>query len=378
MRNGITRRPEYDAVIIGGGFYGCSIALALAPRLPRILILEREGDLLTRASYGNQARVHNGYHYPRSLLTALSSAANYPQFRSEFSDCIDEAFVHVYAIARGSSKVTAYQFRKFCDRAGIPLRKPPAVVARLFNPARIEEVFAVEECAFDAVKLRAHMDAKIRAAGIDLACNSDVEQISRNDSEAIRVALRDGSRVSAPFVFNCAYSQINQILDRSALPRLPLKHEVAELALIQVPSPLQGVGVTVMDGPFFSTIPFPALQLHTLSHVTYTPHESWSDFEESPRRSIPTPVSKYKFMLKDCERYLPCLRDANYVKSLFEVKTVLLRNEVDDGRPILYSRDHGLPGLFVILGAKLDNIRDIVRELSAEQFNTRSLHVTSC
>jgi len=377
MGNGIERRPEYDAVIIGGGFYGCSIASALAARLPRILILEREADLLTRASYANQARVHNGYHYPRSLLTALSSAVNYPGFRSDFSDCIDDAFTHVYAIARGSSKVTAYQFRKFCQRAGIPLRKPPAAIARLFNPARIEEVFAVEECAFDAVKLRAHMDAKIRAAGIEVACNREVAHILRSQSEGIRVVLKDGSEVSASFVFNCAYSQINQLLDRSALPRLPLKHEVAELALIQVPPPLEGVGVTVMDGPFFSTIPFPSLQLHTLSHVTYTPHESWSDFEGSPRRSLPTPVSKYRFMLKDSERYLPCLHDAKYVKSLFEVKTVLLRNEVDDGRPILYSRDHGLPGLFVILGAKLDNIRDIVRALSAEQFNTRSVYVAS-
>jgi len=107
MRNGITRRPEYDAVIIGGGFYGCSIALALAPRLPRILILEREGDLLTRASYGNQARVHNGYHYPRSLLTALSSAANYPQFRSEFSDRIDEAFVHPEPCALAGARLKA-------------------------------------------------------------------------------------------------------------------------------------------------------------------------------------------------------------------------------------------------------------------------------
>ena len=30
-----------------------------------------DADLMQRASYANQARVHNGYHYPRSLLTAL-------------------------------------------------------------------------------------------------------------------------------------------------------------------------------------------------------------------------------------------------------------------------------------------------------------------
>src|SRR3984893_14391256 len=136
---------EYDAIIIGGGFYGCSLALALAPRLPRILILEREPDILLRASSANQARVHNGYHYPRSLLTAMRSAVNYPQFTNDFRDCIDGSFVHVYAIAHGTSKVTAYQFRKFCQQVGIPLRQPPPSIARLFNPTLIEEIFATEE-----------------------------------------------------------------------------------------------------------------------------------------------------------------------------------------------------------------------------------------
>src|ERR1700730_6375477 len=104
---------EYDAIIIGGGFYGCSLALALAPRLPRILILEREPDILLRASYANQARVHNGYHYPRSLLTAMRSRVNFPLFVEKFADCVDSGFDNYYAVARAFSKVTAQQFRRF-------------------------------------------------------------------------------------------------------------------------------------------------------------------------------------------------------------------------------------------------------------------------
>jgi glycine/D-amino acid oxidase-like deaminating enzyme len=367
------RHEEYDAIVIGGGFYGCSVAVSLAPRLPRILILEREADLLTRASYANQARVHNGYHYPRSLLTAMRSAVNYPRFTTEFEDCIDRTFLHVYAIASGGSKVTAYQFRKFCQQVGIPLRPPPASIAKLFSRALIEEVFVTEECAFNAARLRTHIQAKLEALDIEVACNRSVERISRGAGESIRIHLEDGTELSTPYVFNCTYSQINRLLHRSALPKLPLKHEVAELALIKMPPVLENVGVTVMDGPFFSTIPFPALNLHTLSHVTYTPHEAWSDAGDSPP---PSPVlqrsSKSIFMIKDAQRYLPVLREAQYVKSLFETKTVLLRNEVDDGRPILCSRHYGGKGFFVILGAKIDNIYDIVRTIGSEEFSPRS------
>ena len=372
------RQSEYDAIVIGGGFYGSTLACALTERLPRILVLEREPELLTRASYANQARVHNGYHYPRSLLTAKSSAANYPKFMQDYPDCIDRSFVHVYAIVRDISKVTAYQFRKYCEQVGIPLRKPPASIQKMFNHARIEDIFVVEECAFDAVKLRARMNAKLLALNVETACNCEVDRVRSNSAQDLSVVLRDGTELGAQYVFNCTYSGINQLLARSGLPRLPLKHEVTELALIQMPPALEHVGVTVMDGPFFSSLPFPSAGLHTLSHVTYTPHESWSDLGEAvPRSADLDRSSKSMFMLKDCERYMPAFREARYVRSLFETKTVLLRNEIDDGRPILCCRDHGVKGLFVILGAKLDNIYDIVQTMSAEHFKARSMHAQS-
>jgi glycine/D-amino acid oxidase-like deaminating enzyme len=48
--------------IIGGGFYGCSVAEYLARKGATVILFERSSDLLTRASYTNQARLHNGYH----------------------------------------------------------------------------------------------------------------------------------------------------------------------------------------------------------------------------------------------------------------------------------------------------------------------------
>jgi glycine/D-amino acid oxidase-like deaminating enzyme len=62
---------RHDAVVIGGGHYGLRIALHLWESwgLRDVLVLEAEPKLMSRASYANQARVHNGYHYPGSILT---------------------------------------------------------------------------------------------------------------------------------------------------------------------------------------------------------------------------------------------------------------------------------------------------------------------
>jgi hypothetical protein len=70
-------------------------------------------------------------------------------------------------------------------------------------------------------------------------------------------------------------------------------------------------------------------------------------------------------MVRDSARYIPAIREAKYVESLFEVKTVLVKNEGDDGRPILFERHPGLPNCFSILGGKIDNIYDVLERLDA-------------
>src|SRR5258706_13678139 len=123
LRTANPRRPGAPMadVVIGGGFFGCRLALALRERGERVTVVEREADLLLRASANNQARVHGGYHYPRSILTGLRSRVNYPRFVAEFGSCIDRSFRHYYAVARRQSHVTARQFELFCQRIGARL-----------------------------------------------------------------------------------------------------------------------------------------------------------------------------------------------------------------------------------------------------------------
>ena len=88
---------SYDSSIIGGGFFGAYLACLLKEinSSSSVLLLEREQDLLKRTSYANQARVHQGYHYPRSLMTALRSRENYQRFISDFKESIYDEFAEV-------------------------------------------------------------------------------------------------------------------------------------------------------------------------------------------------------------------------------------------------------------------------------------------
>src|SRR5919199_1799704 len=156
------------SIVIGGGFFGCSLALALRERGERVTIVERERDLLLRASANNQARIHGGYHYPRSILTGLRSRVNYPRFAADFARCVDSSFHHYYAVARRQSQITARQFESFCRRIGATLSAAPAEVKAWFDPELVEGVYEVEEHAFHAGLLRAAIRERLQQARIDL------------------------------------------------------------------------------------------------------------------------------------------------------------------------------------------------------------------
>ena len=368
----IKRNDILDAVVIGGGFYGCAIAIYLVKQrgLKQVHLVEREPGILTRASYNNQARVHNGYHYPRSFTTAYRSRINLPKFVSDWPQAIKKDFIKIYAIARQNSKTTAKQFERFCLKIGANFQPAGKAYSTLFNSRLIEGVFLVEEYAFDALELARWATRELNEIGVHIHLNQRVTKLLRGNNAGLVTTLEatNGREESLKcrYVFNCTYSGLNQFSGDYMGTHVSLKHEITEMALVQTPQVLEGLGITVMDGPFFSIMPFPARGLHTLSHVRYTPHLNWNDkFGIDPYQKLNAYncTTRVDRMIRDVERYLPAAREIKYIDSLFEVKTVLVKNEGDDGRPILFEKHPELPGCYSLLGGKIDNIYDILEKL---------------
>lgn len=372
-----------DAVIIGGGFYGSMIAIYLARtrKLRRVVLLEQESELLVRASYNNQARVHNGYHYPRSFTTAFRSRVNFPNFVRDWPDVVMQDFVKLYAIARRNSKVNSKQFERFCHDIGAKITPARPEQKRFFDPRLIEDVFLVEEYAFNSTRLAKWLIKELQDLGVEIYYSTIALAIScSRPNKSLVVAIQSKSEgtssIISRYVFNCTYSGLNQISGDFLGTQTCLKHEVTELALIEVPDELKGIGVTVMDGPFFSLMPFPARGLHTLSHVRYTPHFSWNDEQGIDPYAILNAYdrkTRVDRMVRDAGRYLPSILKARHTDSLFEIKTLLIKNETDDGRPILFEKHGEMPGFYSILGGKIDNIYDILEKLQHEDISCDSV-----
>jgi glycine/D-amino acid oxidase-like deaminating enzyme len=255
------------------------------------------------------------------------------------------------------------------QRIGAPIERASKSERALFDEHFVEEVFHVEETAFDADRLRDSIARRCLESGVTIRTGVEVRRlVPRPGGVEVELAGAEGSLLARD-VFVCAYSRINVLLAASQLPLVPLKHEMTEMCLVEVPEKLRRFGITVMCGPFFSCMPFPPRAgLHTLSHVRYTPHYSWHDdrelhYDSAKQLEAPAPRSHFAEMSRDARRYVPALRDASHRGSIWEVKTLLPRSERDDGRPIFFGRDHGAEGVHVVLGGKIDNVFDVVEEV---------------
>ncbi len=351
--------------IIGGGFYGVSLALFFHDSGFDVRVFEKESAILQRASAINQARIHMGYHYPRNFPTAYRSVINFPRFIKDFREAVVDDFAMLYAIARTGSKVSATQFHTIFKRMNAEIGLAGVYNRSFFSRDLIEEVFEVKEFAFDSNVLQLILEEKLDNRGVSIILDTEIASIGPGKLGQFRLSGVDHEEIyQADLVFNCTYSRINKLRQQSDLSLLPLKSELAEMTLIKVPDIIKRIGVTVMDGPYFSVMPYPARQLHSFSHVRYTPHRRWidtADFIDGDKLLDGARMnSNFLYMLKDASRFMPVISESIKIDSLCEIKTVLVQNDVDDGRPILFHEEPSMPGCYTVMGGKIDNIYDIL------------------
>lgn len=243
-------QKRFDKIIIGAGLYGLYAALFCVERRQNVVVLECERAPFTRATFINQARVHQGYHYPRSISTAMKSAGYFDKFCRDYSFCIDSEFDQIYATSSKFSWCDGKQFRDFCNAVNIPCKELHS--ADYFKEGMGDGVFLVKEYTYDAMILRDYYMEKLSSFDklfqIDYGVN--IVDIKRNGNYYI-VKTEDGNIYESDFILNATYAGVNQILDKVGFEKFKIKYELCEIILCDVNDNLKNVGFTVMDGPFF-------------------------------------------------------------------------------------------------------------------------------
>ncbi len=373
---------RFDRIIFGAGLYGLYAALFCAKKGMKVLVLETDSAPFQRATYVNQARVHMGYHYPRSLTTALKSAGYFRRFMTDYGFSVHKDFLQIYGTSSRFSYTSAEQFREFCAAAGIYCRE--TAVSSYFQPGVCDGAFLTEEYTYDAMLLREHFMAELaHFSGVKILFGADSSAIGR-DGRLYRVTVSSDSgstEYETGFILNATYASVNQILKKAGASDedlFDIKYELCEIILCKASDALKGVGITVMDGPFFSIMPFGKTGFHSLTAVTFTPHmachEKLPAFRCQNRRQDgkcdvshlgncdlcpDRPESSWPYMSHLADKYLLPELAYTYEKSLFSMKPILKSSEVDDSRPTAIRKYSDDPVFVSVLSGKINTVYDL-------------------
>ena len=367
---------RYDRIIIGAGLYGLYAALFCARNGEKVLVLEADPGPFMRATYVNQARVHQGYHYPRSLSTAMKSAGYFERFSRDYGFCVNRSFDQIYATSSRYSWTDGKQFRDFCRAAGIPCEElnPDAY----FKEGMCDGAFRTREYTYDAALLRDWMLQQLAEQDDRITAEYGVKITGiENTGDEYEIRTGAGEAYRSAFVLNAAYAGVNQVLELAGFEKFGIKYELCEITLCDTNDRLRNTGFTVMDGPFFSIMPFGKTGLHSLTSVTFTPHETSYDQvatfpcqSESGGHCAPgrlancndcpaRPRSAWPYMSQLARKFLRPELEFQYVDSLFSMKPILMASEIDDSRPTVIRKLSEEPVFISVLSGKINTVFDL-------------------
>ncbi len=239
--------------VLGGGWYGCHIASHLIDAGHQVELHEIRDKLFGGASGANPARLHLGFHYPRSHQTRALSQSNYREFMDVYGHLTRGVGVNIYAIADRDSLVDFDNYIQTLrgELEFIVIEKPDE-----FGLQNVEGAILTGERVCDIDKVRGHFNTRL----VNVA----------------RLAMDPPDRLSDPawdWTVDCTFCAVTEVnVDR---------YEPCLTHVLEGPKDLPDMCVTIMDGPFPSIYATGTNGRATLTSAKYTPLKQCHSFEEA-------------------------------------------------------------------------------------------------
>ncbi len=353
--------------VIGGGIFGSTCALVLRSDCD-VTLFERNAEVLLEASRANQYRHHMGYHYPRSPETIREIQAASADFEAFYGEAIVRDAPSYYCVAKQGSRTSPEAFLKLCDELGLPYEEkfPPA---ELLDRSSVALCVKTPEAVYNYELLQQMIRQRLTAnSKIILKLGYRVVGAARLPSGEKRLTIvgPDGVREEVfDAVINATYANYNQFSQWMRFtPRL-LRFDLKELIIVKLPV-AQRVAITVMDGPFATLVPIGGSSLFTLGDVLLAVHDSVvlngseSSFDERWKRIR----TRWDQMQVRCSQWMPILRRAAYVESMFVTLPVDPDSGETDARPTEVTA-HG-EGCWSILSGKIITAVSAAKQIRRE------------
>ena len=350
--------------VIGGGIFGTTIALRLNADGHCIKLIESRNDILRGTSFNNTRRVHLGFHYPRDLSTAKQSFDGFESFYRKYKDCIKTNFLNYYLIAKRNSKTSLDEYIKFSSRVGAPFKEITNDLPA--NAQNCDGGIKCTEYVYDCDQLRNLIYKEINKSDISLKLLTNVKSVIKNYD--YQLSYQNSKKENFDAVVNCSYYNINQFNRTLGIQSELTQYEYTINFIIDLP--IQHVGITIMDGPFVTLLPFGKPGRFILYHVKHSvlktvvnhcPPTEWEAAKTAPSASIDI-QQLFVRTVEDSSFFIPILKKAKFVKLLESPRMVLANKEASDARPSILNVP--IKNYLTVFSGKVDHCFTVSSKIS--------------
>lgn len=336
------------ALIVGAGWFGCEIARILEDNEIEFDIVDKTNTFFSGSSSKNQNRLHfGGFHYCRSHSTRNECRVGFDNFIESHPE-LSEEVESIYIIVKKSTLDFKSYIAIFSHEKSIfeilPLNfTTDRSIILNENMVDGKNIVLVKERWINFIKAKEMFEKKFNHR---LLKNYDQSKLSLKDFKY--------DNIKYTHVFDATYGQLIQMKNSFFEACLTLIYKRKQLTN-------QKVGITVVDGHFFSLYPYiPSQNLFTLTHVKLTPIFSSSNIEEVDsyvKNFSEEDVHKRRLCIeKDvCELYKSLLDTHEYHGFFISTKTKFKCNGFDDRSNRVIIKD----GIMSICGGKITGSCDL-------------------
>ena len=231
--------------VIGAGFYGSYIALKLADKGHKVILIDPEQDD-KNATLHCQARLHSGMFYVRSIKDLLSCARNFTKFLKIFKPYIYSEFNSYYLIDK-NSKVDFNSYKNICKETGL---KTKEVQLDYINSNSVQGILKTNEFSINTSELLFSLRDKCKNHSNITFIKDYVDSLKETDK--VLINLLNSDPITADKVVLTAYGN-NFSLLKSLNYKIP-EFNNYKIPVIKFKDNLPKDCHAVVDGDFWSSI----------------------------------------------------------------------------------------------------------------------------
>ena len=308
--------------VIGSGFFGITLGLILSKK-HEVDIYEKENSILNGASSSNQFRFHLGYHYPRSQKTMHEINKSKDLFISYFGKKIFGKTFNYYLVAN-TSKTSYKKYEQFLIKNNLYY-----VSKNLFsNNKFIEKTILTKEKILNIFNFKKIVIDKIKKSNLNLKLKKEFNKKNLEEYDKVIIAT---------------YSNNNLLLRKLGIKKLSdYKFQLVEKILVKLPKQYSKKSFIVIDGNYVCVDPYLGTKYHLLSDVKLSKLETtigkFPTFKNKNKKYLNKgiikniKISRFNKFINRSSSYLPFLREAKYIGSMYVVRTIKKNKEKTDER----------------------------------------------